>query len=129
MNLSAEALPLMWAQYVTQQNIDGAVKLYNECFVLTPTFSPHVIKTQQTLIDYFMQLAQKKDLSVKVYEETVITQAISKEIFIISGTYAFSFTIDNTPQAFPARFTFVVDLAKQKPILHHHSSQLPGNLF
>ena len=47
---------------------------------------------------------------------------------MVNGIYDFQFLMDGTLLTFPSRFTFVIDLEKESPILHHHSSQVPRTL-
>lgn len=124
----ASGFPALWAGYINNGQLDKVIALYNENAVLMPTFSPNPVTDTQGLTNYFTNLASKKGLNVKLEEETVVCLHIEAQSYVINGDYAFAFQQDGALQTFPSRFTFVIDLAKEQPILHHHSSQLPTPL-
>ena len=80
------------------------------------------------LRQYFEGLAAKKGLQVRVHEKNLETLQIEKHRYVVSGSYDFSFEVDVALRTFPSRFTFVIDLGQEFPILHHHSSQIPSSL-
>ncbi len=130
MNTTIQAcdFPALWADCVNTANIEKVVNLYNDNSVLMPTFSPHTVRTQEKLLEYFEQLASRESLSVDLHENTVVCQKTGEQSYVITGIYSFKFEIDQTLLSFASRFTFVIDLAEEKPILHHHSSQIPRTL-
>jgi hypothetical protein len=77
---------------------------------------------------YFEQLATRQGVGVKLHDKSLRTQLMSDTLHTLSGVYSFEFEVDQVLLSFPSRFTFVVDLSREKPILHHHSSQVPRNL-
>lgn len=103
--------------------------LYDDSAILMPTFSPHAFKDKAELRVYFEQLGTREALNVKLHENTVVCQRIEEQRYVISGIYSFAFKLDETELTFPSRFTFVVDLDRPSPILHHHSSQMPSDRF
>jgi len=125
---SALQFPALWGGYVNTGNLNGVLDLYNEDFVLTPTFSPTVVNTSDDLKNYFVRLTSREGLEVELHDNTIICQNITDENYIVTGIYSFKFVVDGALLAFPSRFTFVINLNLDKPILHHHSSQIPRNL-
>lgn len=128
MQIQACDFPAMWANSVSTGDIEKLINLYNENSVLMPTFSPHTVRTHEKLVDYFEKLSERKGLDVDLHENTVVCQKTGETSYVITGIYSFKFEIDQTLLTFPSRFTFVVDLSLDKPILHHHSSQVPRTL-
>jgi len=126
--IQASDFPALWAQYINENNLKGVVDLYNDSFVLLPTFSPHIVITVEKLNDYFVRLASRDGLVVELHTKNVRCQQTGEQTYVVTGVYSFKFEIDETLLTFPSRFTFVLDLAQDKPILHHHSSQVPRNL-
>jgi len=50
------------------------------------------------------------------------------DIWTMSGIYNWRFIVDGELLNFEARFSYLVDLSKSSPIIHHHSSQIPRML-
>ncbi len=124
----ASDFPAFWADCVNQSRIDDVIALYHDGAVLMPTFSPHAVKDRAALRRYFGQLASREGLEVTLHEETVHCLPAGEQRYVITGIYDFKFSVDGTMLTFPSRFTFVIDLARESPILHHHSSQVPRTL-
>lgn len=126
--IQPDKFPGLWANYVNKGLIEEVVELYNPKSVLMPTFSPHCLRSKEELRGYFTQLASREALNVRLHENTIDCLEINEQSFVINGIYSFEFQVDGTLLTFPSRFTFVIDLKKDNPILHHHSSQIPRNL-
>lgn len=108
--------------------MEAVETLYSQHAVLIPTFSPHTVGAPEGIRNYFEQLATRDNLKVRLHEKSLRKQSISNQVHALSGIYTFEFEVDQVLLAFPSRFTFVVDLSLENPILHHHSSQVPRNL-
>lgn len=117
-----------WLEAVNARDIERVIALYAEESRLIPTFSPHTLRDEHTLRSYFERLAQRPGLVVTLHERTLGSQDLAAGIEIMTGIYRFQFSIDDEPLVFEARFSFVIDLNRPKPILHHHSSQIPRTL-
>jgi hypothetical protein len=117
-----------WMQAVNFGDVDGLVCLYDEQAVLIPAFSNRLLNTQEKLRDYFEKLGSRKGLSIDLHENTLQIQDMDNGVSVISGIYTWHFIVDGEPLTFEARFSYVVDLSKPNPILHHHSSQIPRML-
>ena len=126
-DLDPSEFPDFWAGHVNQGRLDELVALYRNDAVLTPTFSPDSAKGEADLRRYFDGLAAREGLRVDIHEGSVDCTPIDESRSVITGTYDFNFEVDGALRAFPSRFTFVIDLAQESPILHHHSSQIPSS--
>ena len=127
-DIKASDFPSYWADCVNNSLIEELIALYHEGAVLMPTFSPRVAKNKKALESYFNQLSSREGMQVNTHEETLNCLQIEEKTFVVNGIYDFKFNVDGTLLTFPSRFTFVLDLAKESPILHHHSSQIPRTL-
>ena len=120
--------PAHWAQCVNDGRLDAVIALYHPDAVLMPTFSPHAAATPDAVKDYFTQLATRQGLAVSLHDNTVHALQTGPQGHVVNGIYDFRFDVDGALLTFPSRFTFVIDLALDSPILHHHSSQIPRTL-
>lgn len=126
--IEAPDFPAFWVGCVSQGRIDDLIALYHQDAVLMPTFSPHAARNEEALRAYFTLLCSRENLQVKLHENTLDCLPTGGKSYVISGIYEFRFSVDGTQLTFPSRFTFVIDLADERPIVHHHSSQIPRTL-
>lgn len=117
-----------WMQAVNNGNVKSLLSLYDNQAVLIPTFSNRLLNTPEKLRDYFEKLGSREDLSIALHEKTLIIQELENQIYSLSGIYNWRFAVDGELLNFEARFSYLIDLSKQNPILHHHSSQIPRTL-
>ena len=117
-----------WMQAVNDGNVESLLSLYDNQAVLIPTFSNRLLNTPEKLRDYFEKLGSREDLSIALHEKTLIIQELENQIYSLSGIYNWRFAVDGELLNFEARFSYLIDLSKQNPILHHHSSQIPRTL-
>ena len=127
MNKALEILQ-EWMKGINTADVEKLLSLYNDEAVLIPTFSNRLLDTKEKIKDYFEKVGSKEQLSIALHDNTVITQEIGKDLFSVSGIYNWRFDIDGELFNFEARFSYIFDLTKEKPILHHHSSQIPRTL-
>ncbi len=118
----------LWMQAVNNGDSGALLALYDSNAVLVPTFSNRLLNTPDKLRAYFEKLGSREELSIALHEKTLITQALHDQIYALSGIYNWRFAIDGELLNFEARFSYVLDLSKPNPILHHHSSQIPRML-
>ena len=123
--LKACEIPAFWVCCVNQGEIDDVIALYDDSAVLMPTFFPHIVSDKGELANYFSMLFSKTELFVVLHEQDTYYLQTAGQGYVVNGNYDFKFNVDGILQTFPSRFTFVVDLGKESPILHHHSSQIP----
>lgn len=117
-----------WMHAVNTANVETLLNLYDSNAVLIPTFSNRVLNTPEKLRDYFERLGSRPELSIALHEKTLIIQEVNNDIYVLGGIYNWRFAVDGELLNFEARFSYVVDLSKPNPILHHHSSQIPRTL-
>ena len=128
MTVTPEMILERWMEYVNRLEIDNVVGLYDKGSTLLPTFSPYSLSTSRHKKEYFTRLSTKKNIHVSIHGKTLRRHEIGGGRFVLMGTYSFSYSVDDVNLTFPSRFTFVVDVSKERPILHHHSSQIPRTL-
>lgn len=117
-----------WMDAVNRGDVENLLGLYDREAVLIPTFSNRVHNTPEKLREYFERLGSREELSVALHEKALVIRNLSNEVFILSGIYNWRFSVDGELLNFEARFSYVMDLSKSAPILHHHSSQIPRML-
>ena len=117
-----------WMQAVNNGDLEGLIALYDESAVLIPTFSNRLLGTPTMIRDYFVRLAGREELSIALHEKTLKVQSVSENVHVMSGIYCWRFAVDGELLSFEARFSYILDLKRDKPIMHHHSSQIPRML-
>ena len=114
-----------WIHLVNTLALDELLALYDDDAVLFPTFSDALLTSKQAIRGYFEELGGQPSIAVSINEGSVTTNSLSDNLHTISGTYGWRFDKAEDALVLQARFTFVLDLSRSSPILHHHSSQLP----
>lgn len=117
-----------WVQAVNTRDIVSLLGLYDTSTILIPTFSNRLLNTPEKLRDYFETLSSRPKLGIALHERSVITQTLSDQLFTLGGIYNWRFAVNGELLNFEARFSYLIDLKKSTPILHHHSSQIPRTL-
>ncbi len=117
-----------WIQAINQGDIQCLLGLYHDTAVLIPTFSNRLLSKPARLREYFELLGSREQLHISLHEKTLIVQPLTQSLYALCGIYCWRFAIEGELLNFEARFSYVVDLALDKPILHHHSSQIPRML-
>ena len=74
------------------------------------------------------RLAAREDLSIALHEKTLLSQDLGGNVHALHGIYCWRFAVDGELLSFEARFSYILDLEREKPIMHHHSSQIPRML-
>ena len=114
-----------WITLVNTLALDDLLALYDDDAVLLPTFSDDLLTDKEGIRGYFEKLCDQQGIQVSIDEGSVGTQSFSDGLHAVSGIYRWRFDKADDALVLEARFTFVFDLARPSPILHHHSSQLP----
>lgn len=117
-----------WMQAINTADLEALIALYDDSAVLIPTFSNRLLSRPEAIRDYFVKLGGRDELSIALHEKTLNVQPIGGNIFVMNGIYCWRFEVDEELLSFEARFSYMVDLGREKPILHHHSSQIPRTL-
>jgi hypothetical protein len=123
-----EEILKLWINAVNHADVDKLIALYDKSAILIPTFSNRVLNSSAKLREYFEKLSSRRGLHIALRENTLVIQELPNNLYVLSGIYTWSFEIDSEKLIFEARFTFVMDLSKDNPIIHHHSSQIPRML-
>lgn len=118
----------LWVDGVNNLQIESLLRLYADDFALLPTFAPELITDKTSLKSYFQGLGERPQLRVELDEPSVLCAEAGHKSFAIGGYYSFQFEFDGALKHFPCRFSYIVDLDKTGPIVHHHSSLVPNNL-
>lgn len=117
-----------WMDAVNTGNLEALLALYDDGAVLIPTFSNRLLSTPDALRDYFSKLCSRDELSIALHEKTLNVQTIAGNVYAMNGIYCWRFAVDDELLSFEARFSYMLDLVRPKPIVHHHSSQIPRML-
>jgi hypothetical protein len=128
MSREPEALLHRWISRVNERDLDGLLALYDDDAVLIPTFSNRILRGPARIAGYFEMLCSREALSISLRERTLIVQPIAQPVFALCGIYCWRFAVDDELLNFEARFSYVLDADRPKPILQHHSSQIPRTL-
>jgi hypothetical protein len=115
-----------WMEAVNGRALDDVRRLYREDAVVVPTFGKDILSSTEAIAAYFVNITDGRELQVVVRDETVREQGEPGSSQVISGIYDWRIREDGEEQRIAARFTFVMDPGSEGPILHHHSSRLPG---
>ena len=114
-----------WFDAVNAGDLATVISMYGDDAVLLPTFSNKCLQDAAGRRGYFEKLTEQKELNVSLHEPTLVIQRFSTMVYSLSGIYCWQFMQEEEMLHFEARFTFTVDLEREKPVLHHHSSQVP----
>lgn len=117
-----------WARLVGERDLDGVLALYDESAVLIPTFSNRVLNSPARIREYFEMLCSRDELSISLHQKPRVLSPMGGAMYALAGIYRWRFAVEDEPLDFEARFSFVLDLERPAPILHHHSSQIPRML-
>ena len=117
-----------WMENVNKLEVESIAGLYDDESILLPTFSPHRISKPIQVKEYFSQLSTRKNMRVELHSGTLRKSELGESRYIMTGIYSFHFVEDGANLTFPSRFTFILDVTREKPIIHHHSSQIPRAL-
>ncbi len=117
-----------WLRAVNHGDVENLLGLYDREAILIPAFSDWVHNNPEELCEYFEKLGTRERLSVLLQEKTFMIQNLHNKITILSGIYNWHFSANGEVFNIGPRFSYVMDLSKSAPILHHHSSQTPRTL-
>ena len=109
-----------WQQNLNEKNLSGVLKLYDTSCVLIPTFSSEILKDHEKIKEYFVKVIEVQKGKVEFQPNSIYEQQVGKNMYLLSGKYFFNLM---KKEKIPARFSFLVNLLSEKPILHHHSSR------
>ncbi len=118
----------LWIESINSRNLKNVLGFYDETAILLPTFSNKFFHNPKGIKSYFVKISSHKELLVKLHDNTLTVQDLSNGLYSLSGIYCWRFEVDGEVLNFEARFTFIMNIKKTSPIIHHHSSQIPRML-
>ena len=110
-----------WQQHLNEGNISSILKLYDISSVLIPTFSSEILTDHEQIKEYFVKVIEVQKGKVEFQPNSISEQLVGKNMYLLSGKYFFHLM---EKEKIPARFSFLVNLLSENPILHHHSSRI-----
>ena len=110
-----------WQQHLNEENISSILKLYDISCVLIPTFSSEILTDPEQIKEYFVKVIEVQKGKVEFQPNSISEQLVGKNMYLLSGKYFFHLM---EKEKIPARFSFLVNLLSENPILHHHSSRI-----
>ena len=113
-----------WQQHLNEKNLSGVLKLYDIRCVLIPPFSSEILTDHEQIKEYFVKVIKVQKNKVEFQRNSISEQQVGENMYLLSGKYYFHLM---EKEKIPARFSFLVNLLSENPILHHHSSQNISN--
>ena len=113
-----------WQQQYNENNLSGLLKLYDTSCVIIPTFSSEILTDHEQIKEYFVKVIEVQKWKVEFQSNSISEQQVGENMFLLSGKYFFHLM---GKEKIPARFSFLVNLLGENPIIHHHSSRIKNN--
>ena len=113
-----------WQQHLNGANLSGIMKLYDEKCVLIPTFSSEILTDHKQIKEYFVKVIEVQEGKVEFQQNSISEQQVAENMYLLGGKYIFNL---KGKEKIPARFSFIVNLLSENPIMHHHSSRSISN--
>ena len=113
-----------WQQHLNEENISSILKLYDISCVLIPTFSSEILTNHEQIKEYFVKVIEVQKGKVEFQPNSISEQQVGEKMYLLNGKYFFYLM---EKEKIPARFSFLVNLLSENPILHHHSSRSVSN--
>ena len=107
-------------QHLNEKNLSGVMKLYDISCVLIPTFSSEILTDYKQIKEYFFKVIEVQKGKVEFQPNSISAQQAGDNMYLLSGKYFFHLM---EKKKIPARFSFLVNVLSENPILHHHSSR------
>ena len=111
-----------WAEHFNNGNLERLLNMYHIEATLLPTFSPNLLSTPEQIEEYFFRTIEHQ-ASVEIDNGKTIKKKLSENLYLMTGFYIFYLDNDRKRE-FKSQFTFLIDLTTERPIQHHHSSQI-----
>jgi len=123
-NLKPFEILKSWQQYLNEGNLSRVLKLYDISCVLIPTFSSEILTDHEQIKEYFAKVIEVQKGKVEFLANSIYEKQVAENMYLINGKYFFHLI---KKEKIPARFSFLINLLSENPILHHHSSQSISN--
>ena len=111
-----------WAEHFNNGNLEHLLDMYHIEATLLPTFSSNLLSTPEQIKEYFVRTIENQ-ASVEIDNGRTIKKKLSENIYLMTGFYILYLDNDRKRE-FKSQFTFLIDLTTERPIQHHHSSQI-----
>ncbi len=121
----AEEVLNRWVESVNAKDPEALLSMYAASAVLLPTFSSEIRSDLEGIRGYFLKIAQSDRIEVSIHQDSKAVQQLTDNLYSLFGLYTWQIEYAGSRKSFNARYTFLVDVASDRPILHHHSSLLP----
>ena len=121
-DLSPEIIIEHWAKYFNNGNLEHLLDMYHIEATLLPTFSSNILSTPEQIKQYFVRTIENQ-ASVEIDNGRTIKKKLSENMYLMTGFYILYLDNDRKRE-FKSQFTFLIDLTTERPIQHHHSSQI-----
>ena len=121
-DLSPETIIDHWAEHFNNGNLEHLLDMYHIEATLLPTFSSNLLSTPEQIKEYFVRTIEDQT-SVEIDNGRTIKKKLSENIYLMTGFYILYLDNDRKRE-FKSQFTFLIDLTTERPIQHHHSSQI-----
>ena len=115
-----------WVSRINAGHFDELVSMYSEDAVLFATFDKHPLITPDLIQGYFRGFLAREGSGVELDNSSIRHTELGDGTYVSTGLYTFFYQKDGQSVRHDARFTFIFDTASQNPIVHHHSSVIPG---
>ena len=123
-NISPFEILNNWQQHLNEANLSGVLKLYDEKCVLIPTFSSEILTDHEQIKEYFVKVIEIQKGKVEFQKNPISEQQVAENMYLLGGKHIFNL---KGKEKIPARFSFIVNLLSENPIMHHHSSRSTNN--
>ena len=123
-NISPSEILNSWQQHLNEKNLSGVLKLYDISCVLIPTFSSEILTDHEQIKEYFVKVIEVQKGKVEFQPNSISEQQVGENMYLLSGNYFFHLI---EKEKILSRFSFLVNLLSENPILHHHSSRSISN--
>ena len=110
----------IWQQNLNEENLSGVLKLYDTSCLMIPTFSSEILTDHEQIKEYFVKVIEVQKGKVEFQPNSISEQQVGENMYLLSGKYFFHLMEE---EKIPARFSFIVNLLSENPIMHHHSSR------
>lgn len=127
--MSEQAMRVMekWRDGINAGDFETVINLYNDGAQLLPTFSSDVRTAPTGVRAYFEDVAKADSVVVQFIDDSVVIETLSDQLTLISGLYDWQIEKESVVEEVKARFSCLIDTEKAAPLLHQHSSVVPGS--
>ena len=99
------------------------MSVYHIDSTLLPTFKPVLMNSRDQISGYFSAAIGGK-ASIDFNVKKSIRTELSESTYLMTGSYIFCLP-SKGGEEYESWYSFVIDTAKDSPIMHHHSSRVP----